>query len=175
MEAKLSIFQRSFQTGEILKASGITNTALQNYLRRGIVVGHKDIKGGGGSGTGRYRQYTFRNVMEIALAKAIMDAAQGNIPETAFQAAQIVAHFGEDGRLPGLPLPASRGFTILAVAGEQVVIEAWEPGKDILAILRNELRGHAGFILVNVNDVFRGVCSALDLDPGEILRDAYGE
>lgn len=177
----MSVYAKEYQTGDVLKAAGINNAALQNYLRRNLIVGHKDIKGGGGSGTGNRRLYTFSNLMEVAMAKALMDAGMKGSAKDAFLAAQRFSHSGKSAtdrtpeRKPGLPFYPCHGLTIFGVSQERAAIIPATPDTDSLSLIRSELNDPTGFVVVVADDVFARVCGALRRLPSDVFAEEYGE
>lgn len=169
------IFNHQYGTKQALLASGATNAALQSWIRRGLIVGHKgegvDMPGSPGA----RRVFSFFNVVEIAVAKALTDA--GVAPYHAFKAAGDFAHIGKwrpDGpeREVGMPFKED-GMTLLAVAGDHSEVWLYRPGEDVLPFLFSELGRPQSIVLLNVDDVFRNAMSNLGYDAGEVIAYAY--
>lgn len=175
----MNIFERKFTTGQLCAVTGITNANLQNWLKRGIIVGH-GIEGGGSPG--KHRQFTFFNLMEIAIAKEGLDS--GLQLEHAFRAGRLFAHFGDGPlgdihpeRLPGLPFwgGGKSMRTLMAVRGERTVIVPYQVGKDPLPSIWHELGEINGFVLIDAEGVFERIVATLHYAPGDVMRWAYGE
>jgi hypothetical protein len=173
----MSIFDRTFSTGEVIATSGITNPALQTWINRGKIVGH----GEGGDMPGRpgiRRAFSIYSVMQIATAAALSRAGLAGID--VFSAAREFSHLGTGGRFAGLPFPGRIG-TILAVSGDRSEVLPWKRGadqglgEDPYTLARNAFGGLAAIILLDVEEVFRRVVSDLKEDPGAVLKMAYGD
>ncbi len=167
--------QDGFKTGEVVAATGVASDTLQGWLRRGLVFDQDKIEGGGKQG--RHRRYTFFTVMQIAVARALMQAGMTN-PRAAFAAAAVFAHTGRSmprlRRLPGMPFPTEEGATFLATAGEQTVLWAdLGPHEPVIRNLVAALRRPTGFIVCDVSLVFERTVYALGEDPVLLVREAY--
>lgn len=173
----MNIFHETFSSGQVIDAAGITNHALQSWLRRDLVIGQKKIEGGGSPGS--YRRFSFRNVMEIAIAKALTDVGASSL-ESAFRAANLFAHVGgtEPGdnvdRIPGLPFDWRNGprLTILVVAGDRAAVTHWSQGCDFYVTARHRLDAR-GFVSLEVDPIFERVAHVLGYDYRDILNFAY--
>lgn len=190
----MNIFFDQFSTGQVTAATGVTNATLQSWLKRDIVTTARPegaeqgfyITGGGAPGA--HRRYSFRTVMEIAIAKALIDAGMENL-ENAFKAAVHFAHFGSvsgsyglkpaptatPNRIPGLPHGSASGKTLIAARGDRSTEYFWER-RDVELIhnIMFELGDAEGFVLVNASAVFNRVVKALDYDPYAVMTLAYG-
>lgn len=168
----MSIYQQRFTTGQVIAATGTTNASLQSWIRRGVIVGQKEGQIDMPGSPGIRRTFTFFNVMEIAIAKALTD---GGMDVTgAFQAGAMFAHSGDESRQPAMPFPGNV-YTLLCSTGGSTAIEAWKPGEDVFAIIRDRLLRPVTFSIVIVDDVFDRVCAALKLHPEEVKDQAYGD
>lgn len=171
----MNIYTSKFTTGQTAVAAGISTATLQNWLKRGVIVGHrKDAPIEGGGSPGHYRAFSFYNVVEIAVAKQISDL--GINLEHAFHAAAVFSHTGDEHRFPALPFP--RGYTMLcfspvAASNNAVRVLNWAPGTDIIGELRAQWRPIAHMTL-EMDDVFDSVCAALGAHPEAVLEQAYG-
>jgi hypothetical protein len=173
-----NIFEEKFSTGQIVKATGVSNAALQTWLKRGIIVGHRnaDIEGGGSPGL--HRRYSFFNLMEIATAKAIIDCGVSDLA-LAFQAARAFAHVGSGPlpgeapeRQPGMPFYDHRTLLCVGQSGGTYVA-FWKSGNDPLANIRMALGRPAGFLVIDINDLFDRVVAVLGYHPQAVLDFAY--
>ena len=187
----MNIFELTYQTGEVAAATGVTNQDIQNWVKRELLHGADGEEIGGAGSPGRYRRFTFRTVMLVACAKALMDANLGeHQPAAAFATAMHFAfsstggHSWGDGpvvwdqprRIAGLPFARSLGSTVLAAAGDRHVIMAVDWTKpDVLRTLRGHLRSKYGFVHVDMSNVFDMTVSKLGLKPDDILNLAYPE
>ncbi len=165
-----SIFGTEFGTGQVLEAADITNPALQTWIRRGVIVGHKDRPVDMPGTPGVRRRFSFCSVVEIALAKALTDV--GVDLADAFHAAARFAHFGAGGRHAGLPFPGSAS-TLLCVAGQRVAIVRQEPGEGVLAEIRARLGRPVGWAMLDAGQVFARVVTRLGFHPEAVKADAY--
>lgn len=167
-----NIFQAQFTTGQVVKASGITNAALQTWIRRGAILGQ------GGEGVqmpgkpGIWRAFSFFSLMEISVAAALIKL--GLEVSQAFAASRGFAHFANGGRVPGVPFNGSCR-TILAVAEGRSAVLAWRPGQDddLYALARHELLRPVTMALLDINDLFDQVVANLGLHPSAVLDAAY--
>lgn len=162
----MNIFYAQFNTGQVLKAAGVTNASLQTWIRRGAIIGHKGHEIENPGSPGYRRSFSFHNVMEIATAKALIDI--GVDLADAFHAAAMFAHAGDDSRSPSLPF-TSQAYTLLCVAGNHSDVVEWVPGIDILASIRLALHRPLGFVVLQMNPLFDRVTTALGYHPEEVL------
>lgn len=171
--------RKTFSAAEVSDMTGARPDSIQNWIKRKLIVGHRDIQGGGSQG--RHRQFTFENVMEIAIARAIIQMNCG--AKEAFAASSQFAHVGGGGatfslpnRFPGLPFHHSHGDTLFGIAGNRTFETAWSSGgtrdtyKDFRYFLQSD-----HFITVNVSTVFQAVCAHFKYHPSKILDAAYPE
>ncbi|MFC3060362.1 MerR family transcriptional regulator [Paenirhodobacter populi] len=176
----MNIFHAKFSTSQITEATGVNNDTLQNWLKRQLIIGQKDIVGGGSQG--RHRQYSFFNLIEIAAAKALVDAGMGDL-KSAFKAANMFAHTGggplggTPERVPGCPFNKCPGITLL-VAGPGWSDEVFMAPNDSALKLYTDLvfkapAGREGCIFVNMSDVFDRVVVRVGYRPVEVLGIAY--
>lgn len=177
----MSLFTSQFDTSAVARACGVTANVVHNYLKRDLLSEVRgQVTGGGGRGKGKH--FTFYNVMEVAIARALMEAwGQGKgDPERAFIAAEQFAHFGEeyDGlrRHPAVPFEGS-GHTLFVVGSEgqtrELFIPSGVPGADYHSIWR-EIRS-PNFTIINASRVFETVVERLGADPADALAECYAE
>lgn len=178
---------RSMETGfaaaDVTRATGVDPGVLQNWLKRPVIVGGADRIEGGGS-PGKHRRFTLQVVMQIALAKELIDVSSGMELKTAFGSAMQFAHFGETEvgwvygdkdespkRSPGLPFHYAHGDTLLLVRGQSAEVVLIRKGEDErLACL--EVMGDS-YVRIDAGAVFRRVCGHLGLDPFKLQDAAY--
>lgn len=173
----MNIFQQRFSTGQVVAATGLPNATLQSWLKRDLIVGHKQyapIQGGGSPGA--HRGFSFFNVMEIAIAKALLDAGMGSVSD-ACKAAMGFAHVGNGQigdmrpeRRPGLPYNDAC-LTVLCVRQENSVVEIWKPKSDLFITARHRLG--EGFVVLEINPIFERVTHRLGHDYRDVLNFAY--
>ncbi len=175
----MNLFHETFSTGQVVVASGVSNATLQSWLKRDVVIGQAKNNGpsdevtGAGS-PGSHRRFSFRNVIQIALAKVILDTSALSVQQ-AFFAAGMYAHIGDTEpieRIPGLPYKGSV-LTLLCVSGDLCNVYAYKPGADPYPSIRYFLGKPEGFSLVEVNSVFDRVTSSLGYKPHDILAAVY--
>lgn len=173
----MSIFQQRFSTGQLVAATGLPNATLQSWLKRSLVIGHKDITGGGSPGI--HRTFSFFNAMEIAIAKALTD--MGLSASVALSAGRRFAHSAggpigdRPGRVPSIPFDTrvSGGFTLLCLAGDKTALYNMTEAKNALfAEMRHQLGD--GFLVLHINPIFERVTASLGYDYRDVLADAYG-
>ncbi|WP_299837511.1 hypothetical protein [uncultured Jannaschia sp.] len=188
----MDFLEQQVETSKVAQVCGVTPNVLHGYLKRGLIVGHSDtgvVTGGGKRGV--RKQFSIFNVMEVAIARELIDAGVGGgDPVAAFKAALHFAHGGSGGsgwigdakpltvhRLPGLPFPPSYGLTILAVGNGNARTFAL-PAEGITAFafharLRHALQTSA-FTIIDATSVFQRISTRLGFEPGQVLREAYG-
>ena len=171
----MNIFHQRFSTGQVVEAADISNAALQSWIKRDLIVGHKTkapIEGGGSPGL--HRGYSFFNTMEIAVAKALADIGL-DVPN-AFKAAMSFAHSGREARLPSLPFD-DRGnpcITVMCARDDHSAILPYHPaGQDFYATARHQLGGVRGMIVLEIDPIFLRVTTALGHDPRDVMNIAY--
>lgn len=174
----MSVFQRRFSNAEIVAATGITNDQLQNWMKRGLIIGQKDIDGGGSPG--RHRSFSFFNVMEVAIAKAIIDAGGMSDLKDVFRAAHHFAHFGE-GELPGKParrpsVPFNTPMSkTLLLAGRGWSDEILLTGSDSVMRLSASILRAGGCTVVDASAAFYNALNRLGIEPSAVMHEAYGD
>ncbi len=170
------IYDMTFQLGRIASAIGRKPETLKTWLHQGVLIGHRDVSGGGGPG--QRREFSWFNCMEFAIASELLKVT-GLSVSAAFKAAGDFAH-SADGPLPGETLARLPGLpfetpvqTYLAATAERSEIFAWLPGIDILPRMMSELGWPTAFSVIDVRSVFDQLCSGLGLNPEEALATAY--
>lgn len=173
----MSILDSRFTTGQVVQATGVSNAVLQTWLRRNIV--NADNIGGGGN-PGSYRSFTFNTVIEIAVAKALIDAGIRN--DAAFAAALTFAHAGNGPhpaadippRMPGMLFDdrTEAVRTVLCLASDSSFVLPHGMGRNIYAAAKHRAQ-HQPFTLFEVDDLFDQVNDILDLERGAMMRAVY--
>lgn len=172
---------------DVAQATGTTSKQITDWCNQGHILGQK-----GRLGKGRRREFTFSNVMEIAVGVALMQHGIQS-PADAFAAAMTFAHVGsshsgwvnekdelvEDPprpkRNPGFPYHYLNGDTFLIVSGERSNVVLVEKGQLDLNSIFPELTGApAVFIAVNVTEVFKAVIRNMGQDWRVVLDQVYG-
>ena len=164
----MHIMERVWKASEVADLAGLPKEKMQLWLGRGLPVG-EGVRGGGGHG--RHREFDFRNVMEFAVARALVD--QGFPAARAFHFAARFAYSWTGENIAGLPLPSDRGTTVLAISGNSHVVG---PMTVELIWQLSEQEGVdsvQGFVAANVSAVFHNVCLAAGEDSNAILKEAY--
>lgn len=180
----MNIFHAHFSTGQVVQATGVPNATLQSWLKREVVVATRPDAAGeitGGGTPGAYRRFSFFNVMEIAIAKALLDAGLGDL-ENAFKAASHFAHTGRVAisdqfptRIPGCPYnnAGMAAATLIAVRGDRSTERLWKVGTDVITDICDDLHSRDGFVLIDADIVFERVLSALGFNPRDVMAFAY--
>lgn len=179
-EGIMELLNRTFTSQSVALATGLDPKAIQNWASRGLIVGQRD-----GTGKGFHLRFSWFNVMEVALADALMKVGMSSIQD-AFAAAQLFAHTGEGPsgyagdtsldiiRTPSLPWHHSLGQTILIVHqdGSSVKLVSNDGTIDLWGLTPAGL-DFTGFIVLNVTEIFRQVCFRMAQDYREVLDEAY--
>lgn len=182
------IFHHQFSTGQVVAATGVSNATLQTWLKRDVIVAQPpeaaehELTITGGGKPGAHRRFSFFNVMEIALAKTLIDAGLRDL-DNAFKAARHFAHSGcgpienvRPARSPGCPFDTAgtSATTLLAVREDQSGEFLYKVGSDVLPLIWHRIGGRDGFLLIDAQVVFDRVVAALGFNPEEVLALAYG-
>lgn len=162
-------WNNEFGFGQVVDATGASASVIKSWLHKGVVVGYRKISGG--RPEGKRRGYKLHTVLELAIAKAILDNGPSDLA-SAFHAANHFAHGGDEHRPPGVPFQT--GFTYLVVSGNHYEVFNHIPGKDFMPDLRFVSRGREGMVLIDINAVFDRVTSALGIHPQEAIDVMYG-
>lgn len=171
----MSIFHQQFTNSEIVAATGVTNFQLQNWLKRGQIIGH-GVEGGGSPG--RYRKFSFFNLMEIAVAKALIDVCMTDMQRVT-EAAAGFAHTGNGaigdrpGRQPGFPF--KDGKTLLIVGPDRSGEYQIGPNDHPLGLLAAIKEHGMGAVVIDASEVFWVTLRRAGLDPEAAIKEAYGE
>lgn len=174
----MDILDTKYSAQEVVKAALVLPPTLQNWVNRGLPMLEGEHALGGGGARGKFRQFSFLNVMEICVAAALISLGVSNL-KAAFAAAKHFAYQGEGelpdqpARMPGCPFKVTKGTTLLAFSGDRSELVHWTPGQDCLAVIRAKLGKPEGYIVLDVEVVFRRVVTALGADPAAVLTAAY--
>lgn len=188
----MNIFYAQYSTGEVAEKLAVPSYTIQAWVKRGIVTAQPseipEFPGAsgaitGGGTPGNHRRFSFFSVMEIAIAKAFIDAGVTNL-ELIFRAAGAFAHTGrgealndQPPRIPGCPFRAldPNQTTVVGIHGERTVVMTWNPVSDSTYRLHAALGAEEGAIFVDAGAIFRKVVTTLGYDPKEVLALAYGK
>lgn len=172
---------------DVAQATGTTAKQITDWCNQGHILGQN-----GRLGKGRRREFSFSNVMEIAVGVALMQHGVQS-PADAFGAAMKFAHVGSGHsgwvnenneivenpprpkRNPGFPYHFRDGDTYLIVSGERSNVVLVENGQlDLYSIFPELARAPAVFIAVNVTAVFKAVMQNMGEDWRVVLDLVYG-
>lgn len=173
----MDIFDQWFSTSQVGVATGAGENKIQNWLKRGRVVGIDKITGGGSQGS--HRRFTFTGAMEIGIAEALLSAGFKDV-EKAFAAATVFAHSGGNTfdhaalRAPGCPWPGPGRTMILVGPDAHFIIYADdEMMLNSVAPMLYECGG--GATIIDAGIVFNNVVTRLGFQPNEVLRETVSE
>ncbi len=180
----MDILNQKYTAQSVALATGTTAKQITDWCNQGQIIGQKKPLG-----KGRRREFSFFNVMEIAGAVSLMEIGI-RTPADAFKAAGYFSHIADGGggwvkengtiegdgsptRWPSLPFHFREGDTFLAVSGDmsEVVLSA-DGTVDTYSIFPMARRP-AGFILLNMSEVFARVMHSMALDYRKVLDAAY--
>lgn len=167
----MSLLNRTFQTGDLVRAANISNAILQTWIRRGFIIGSDKSPIEMPGSPGHRRQFTFENVIEVAIAAAL--AALGVELVHAFAAAAHFAHTGAAERPPAFPFN-SDGRTFIAVAGDRSQVFS----STTFGLGANQWRGLGSpdaFVVVVASEIFDRVVAQLGEHPQRLIEQAYAE
>lgn len=177
----MTIFSQTFTAAQVAEAADIKPATLQNWIKRGLVIGHKDAPIDKPGKAGVRRRFSFFNVMEVAVGAALV---HNGVPLTqAMSIGSTFAHAGGSNgtaegmerRLPSLPYRLRAGLTIICFNAEHS-FEMLLGDDDRQAYLAFGKAVARGFLSVMpINPLFYSVVSRLGFSPHDVLRDAYGE
>lgn len=157
-----------FQLGEVAEVIAASPNTIKSWLHRDLVASQEDsdpaVEGGRDAGT--RRSFSIHAVMQIAVAKEIIDFGMRDT-ERAFLAAAVFAHVGKGPsgwvgekpdmpgqRLPGMPYHYSLGKTVLIVTDNGGKVELAH-NLDILLVCT------PACMVVDVSEIFYQVCARL--------------
>lgn len=174
-----------FQLGKVAEIIDAPPNTIKTWVQRGLVASQEDAEPAveGGRATGTRRSFSIHAIMQMAVAKSLIDFGFRNT-ERAFEAAAAFAHIGQSPsgwvggdpdlsrlRLPAMPYHYSLGRTLLLVEKDRTRV-----------ILDRDLSGaiHAAALLVDLSEVFDLVCGRLmnmtgnrDFHPSALMDSAY--
>jgi hypothetical protein len=183
MERKMDLLNRKYTAQSVALATGTTAKQITDWCNQGQIIGQK-----GTLGKGHRREFSFFNVMEVAGAVSLMEIGIRS-PADAFKAASHFAHTAPGGsgwvvdgeiiegdskpkRWPSLPYHPRDGETFLVVSGDLSKVVLSQRGELNTFSFFSRPRP-AGFILLNMSEVFRAVTQRMALDYREALDEAY--
>ena len=159
----------TYSLPEVASATGANQTTIKSWLHKGVVVGADSILGGGQRG--KPRHFSLQSVIEIGVAKVILDNGPSDL-SFAFHAAHIFAHSG-DNRQPAMPF--NDGGTLLFVSGARAHVINYFPGSDYDEEVRTALGNPEAFIRIDMLKVFDRIILDLGHDPREVMAASYGD
>lgn len=181
----MALHDLKFSAADTVRATGVSMGTLQNWLKpgRGIIVGaDREIEGGGSQG--KHRLFSFHAVMQIATARALMEAGMENAPKKAAEAAAHFAHVSGGGaatwdgerseapeRFPGVPFHPRHGDTIFVVGKHAATLVAGANGPTYSQMKDEALSD--SFVVIDASRVFDQVCENLGLDARRELDKIY--
>lgn len=181
----MNIFQQTFTVQSVATAAGCEAKQISDWCNMGRVVGQREP-----TGRGRSRQFSWFNVMEIAIATELMNIGVKS-PQDAFKAAQHFSHVGdsaatwihddaiseddEPSRYPALPYHHDLGATFLFLSGSKSNIVLSKDGTVNLFTIAPPYSRARGYILVNVTEICASVLHRLGYDYRVILDEAYAK
>jgi len=185
MEREMDLLNRKYTAQSVALATGTTAKQITDWCNQGQIMGQREPLG-----KGRRREFSFFNVMEVAGAVALMEVGVRS-PADAFKAASYFAHIapggsgwvGDDGimveegndpkRWPSLPYHHNDGETFLVVSGDMSEVVLSKSGELNTYSFFPMHHRPAGFILLNMSEVFKTVSHRMALDYREVLDEAY--
>ncbi len=183
----MKLLNRTFTAQSVALATGSPAKQITDWCNMGRVVGQREPVG-----RGKSRQFSWFNVMEIAIAAELMDMGMTSVHD-AFSAAQLFAHAssgatgwaGDDGisedddkphRWPGLPFHHEHGVTFLLIWKGRSDVQLADPEGNVNLLQFPPLYSRTtGIIAVNVSEIFARVCHRMALDYREVLDEAYSK
>ena len=175
----MDLLQRKFSAQSVALATGATAKQITDWCNQGQIVGQREPLG-----KGHKREFSFFNVMEVAVARALMETGVTS-PGDAFRAAQRFSHTGNGGadwigddalqdnapvRYPGLPFHYTHGETFVYVAGAKCSITL----DDSITSVMRSLGRPAGFLALNLSAIFAATMARMALNHAEVLDAIYG-
>ena len=176
----MNIFEQKYTAQAVARAVGCEAKQISDWCNAGRIVGQREPLG-----KGRSRQFSWFNVMEIAIANELMIIGVKS-PQDAFAVAQSFSHTNdpdvrmlvrEDGaeRNASFPYHHSLGTTFLFVSGSLGHVILSEDGNVNLFTVASPYSRARGYIVVNVSEVFAAVLHRLGHDCSDILNEFYPE
>jgi hypothetical protein len=189
-EGVMEIWTNTYSAHDVAAAANVPPATLQNWIKRSVIVGHResDIEGGGVQG--KTRRFSFYAVMQISIAAELIKASGGMDLKEAFAAAMQFAHSGDGGagsvgdgalsnddstRAPGHPYHFPYGKTLLATVNGNTAIVLDDAAGNTFGKISNKLRRPNGFTVIDAGAVFDRVCEALGYHPNVVMDKAYPE
>ena len=179
----MALHDLKFSAADTVRATGVSMDTLQNWMKRGIVIG-ADRKVEGGGSQGKHRLFSFHAVMQIATARALMEAGMESAPKKVAEAAAHFAHVSGGGtatwdgehsetpeRFPGVPFHHRHGHTIFVVGKHAATLVAGANGPTYSQMKHEAVSD--SFVVIDASMVFYQVCANLDLDPLRELDKIY--
>ncbi len=185
----MDLLNRKHTAQSVALATGATAKQISDWCTLGLIVGQREPLG-----KGRKREFSWFNVMEVAVATTIMEAMRMTQPGDAFRAAQRFSHTGDGGgewvgddafsyndhhRWPGMPFDYRVGDTFLCVFRDRSIVALVEDGNLPVSRLALQLgdanRPAPGLIVLNMTRIFFEVTQRMALKGREVLEEVYKE
>lgn len=166
----MNILEQYFKVGQVAELTGFPARNISDWASRGHIKASSGGSPVGGGIQGKDRHYTFRNVMQVAIAGELM--TKFDIPlAAAMRAPLIFAYTGADGREPGVPFESGDAYIALRSLGTN--------GECIDTLPMNPMmpdgqESNNVILWVNAGDVFRTICKRLDLNAQAVIDRCYG-
>lgn len=190
-EGIMEISTNTYSAHDVAAAAQVSPATLQNWLKRGVIVGHGNDAIEGGGIQGKHRRFSFFALMQISVAAALIEASGGMQIKQAFYAAMTFAHSGhvasgwtgddgisdddEPSRHASYPYHFRHGKTLLATVGGKTAILLENGSGDTFGNIRAALQRATGFTIIDAGEVFDRVCAALGEHPNTVLDAAYSD
>lgn len=180
----VDLLEQKYTGQSVALATGLTSKQVSDWCNQGLIIGQREPLG-----KGHRRMFSWFNLMEVALALALMEIGVKS-PGDAFRAAQRFSHMGNGSfawagdddvltdnsdpvRHPGLPFDYKKGETFLYIAGSRVTVALHEDGVPPFGEINRALGNPLGFIALNVSAVFASIVHRMARDYREVLDEAY--
>lgn len=176
----MDLLTQKYTAQSVALATGTTAKQITDWCNQGQIIGQREPLG-----KGHKREFSFFNLMEIAGAGALMEVGIRS-PADAFKAAIRFSHTNDGAsggwvgvesndpeRWSGLPFHHNHGETFMAVSGDMSKVFLSADGTVTTYSIFPIMRRPAGFILLNMSEVFAQVMHRMALDYREVLDEAY--
>ncbi len=185
----MNLLNETFSAADVAIAANIPPETLQNWIKRGLIVGQGEgeAKIAGGGSRGKRRQFSWESLMAIAAAAALVDV--GLSPITAHKAANRFA-MRSDGpgatwgdeptknaaplRAPAFPFHHDLGETYLCAWGDKSTVILSADGTINPRTIVPAKDRAVGLTVVSMSELFMQIVAQLELGhPSELLDAAY--
>lgn len=173
----MTVRKDKFTSGQVADITGVTINDIQNWCKRGYIMGEAVPEGGGSQG--RHRKFSFEALLVIAFVKALIDAGMRDLVGAFRAASQFAYATNSAQRLPGLPF-GQQGSRTLIVAGSDwsraIAVRPGESAFDLFLALSGEEDGkrQIGGVWIDATAVFEKTVRRIGGDPEAEMLRAYG-